>query len=385
MPVPQPEQQPDSQQGSEKPTPNVQHSFDGEVDVLNATFDRRLEIRKALHGLQQDLKKIKDSPIQVTAEVKIRIPGPPDDKEHIYTVSITDRTFDISKFIGKQISRAEPEQVIPPGSTASLNSPTPGHTNGQQTGAATPSNAGESSERPAKRARTDAGNVTPSMSRSAEPARETSGLVRRDDLNARAGEILEYLRKWQEQWAQQGGWMFDNVTRVHTTATDNKAFMVQRMEGIQNVLGQSINAANSTVLNELATANRMLPWLEHCRKTAADLQQEREEKWRSSSASFHDYARKDREAAELRIFERLEQQQRLIESQRKLLVKLAEANGVDDNEHDGDNNGSPKPRRESREESLGAQLTRELNMEASRKDDQTQGASREAIEIEDDA
>lgn len=68
--------------------------------MLNATFDRRLETRKALHGLQQDLKKINDSPIQVTAEVKIRIPGPSDDKEHVYTVSITDRTFDISKFSG---------------------------------------------------------------------------------------------------------------------------------------------------------------------------------------------------------------------------------------------------------------------------------------------
>lgn len=83
MPAIQPEQQPDTQQGSPKSTPNVQHSLDGEVDVLNATFDRRLEIRKALHGLQQDIKKTKDSPIQVTAEVKIRVPGPPDDKEHV--------------------------------------------------------------------------------------------------------------------------------------------------------------------------------------------------------------------------------------------------------------------------------------------------------------
>lgn len=179
--------------------------------------------------------------------------------------------------------------------------------------------------------------------------------------------------------------MSDNITRLHTTATDNKNFMAQRMEGIQNVFGQSINAASATALNELATANRMLSWLEHCRKTAADLQQEREEKWRSSSASVHDSARKDCEAAERRIFEQLEQQQRLIESQRKLLVKVAEANGVDDDDHDAGNTHSLKPGRDSREESLGAQLTRELTMEASRKEDQTQAGSREAIEIQDNA
>lgn len=223
------------------------------------------------------------------------------------------------------------------------------------------------------------------MSRFAEPPRETSGVLRRDDLNARAGDVLEYLRRWQEQWAQQGGWMFDNISQIHTKATDNEAFMMQRMEGVQNVLGQSINAANGTVLNELSTVTRMLPWLEHCRKTAADLQQEREEKWRSSSASFHDSARKDREAAEVRIFEKLEQQQRLIEKQHELLVKVAEANGVDEVDDNGDKDGPRNRGQESREESLGAQLSRELNMAANRTDDQPQGRNRETIEIEDDA
>ena len=174
--------------------------------------------------------------------------------------------------------------------------------------------------------------------------------MRQDDLNARTSEIMEYLRRWQEQWAQQGGWLFDNVTRLHTVATDNKAFIVQRMEGMQNVIGQSINAANGTVLNELATANRHLPWLEQCRKTAADLRQEREEKWRSSSASFHDSARKNREAAELRIIERLDQQQRLIEKQRELLVKVAEVNGIDRHEIDGDRDELPAEDSGSREE-----------------------------------
>ena len=66
-------------------------------------------------------------------------------------------------------------------------------------------------------------------------------------------------------------------------------------------------------------------------------------------------------------------------------MKVAEANGVDDEEPDSDNRDSPQRRAESREESLGAQLTRELNQEAGKKDAQAKGGSREAIEIEDDA
>ena len=76
-----------------------------------------------------------------------------------------------------------------------------------------------------------------------------------------------------------------------------------------------------------------------------------QEKWRSSSATFHDQSRREREAAEKRIDKRLEEQN-------QLLVKLARAQGVD---VEGTDMLSIDSVERSREPSLGAQLTAELN------------------------
>jgi hypothetical protein len=86
--------------------------------------------------------------------------------------------------------------------------------------------------------------------------------------------------------------------------------------------------------------------------------QAREEKWRSSSATFHDTARREREAAEKRIEEKLDKQN-------ELLLKLARASNVKDATNESEQLlGSTDER--SREPSLWAQLTRELNMDAER-------------------
>lgn len=105
------------------------------------------------------------------------------------------------------------------------------------------------------------------------------------------------------------------------------------------------------------TSSPKLRWLEHCRKSNADKVQAREEKWRSSSATFHDQARRDREKAEQRLEARLM-------SQRQLLVQVAEANGIDVDE----NEEQFKHVKDDKEidASLGDQLTAELNQEAKR-------------------
>ncbi|KAK3671439.1 hypothetical protein LTR78_008717 [Recurvomyces mirabilis] len=124
---------------------------------------------------------------------------------------------------------------------------------------------------------------------------------------------------------------------------------------------------------ELANISKLVPWLEHCRKSAADKTQAREEKWRTSSATFHDHARKDRETAEKKLEDELQKQ-------RALLVKIAEASGVDVDEDDDKSQGM-------REASLGAQLSAELDMEARRAEEMlaTQKEQvRETINIDDD-
>lgn len=143
--------------------------------------------------------------------------------------------------------------------------------------------------------------------------------------------------------------LFDTLNTAQQRSTDNETQLLNRVGTAQDVLGQSLNTATVTTMTELANISKLIPWLEHCRQVGADKTQAREEKWRTSSANFHDQSRRDRESAEKRIEEELQRQ-------KALLIRIAEANGIDV-EDDKDR---------SREVSLGAQLTAELSLEASR-------------------
>lgn len=177
--------------------------------------------------------------------------------------------------------------------------------------------------------------------------------------NQDAGELLNYMKNWHEEWTRQGGWLYDTLTRTSNNTTGVRGGVERKMEAVQDVLGQSINASSASTMSELSSITKLIHWLEHCRKTAADKTQAREEKWRSSSATFHDTARREREAAEKRIEKKLDEQN-------ELLMKLARASNVSDGAQGQKSGGSDE---RSREASLGAQLRDELNMEAGRSGD----------------
>lgn len=170
---------------------------------------------------------------------------------------------------------------------------------------------------------------------------------------------MAYLRNWHQEWTQQGGWLYDTLTKTSNATHGMRGPIERKLDSVQDILGQSINASSASTITELGSITKLVHWLEHCRKTSADKVQAREEKWRSSSATFHDQTRREREAAEKRI-------ERKLDEQNELLVKLARANNIDAS---GLGQSSGKSDERSREASLGAQLTAELNMEAGRHGD----------------
>ncbi|KAF2769408.1 hypothetical protein EJ03DRAFT_272339 [Teratosphaeria nubilosa] len=310
----------------------VQHQFDGDVKILNATFDSRMEIRKALANLQHVLQKSEGQTVQVVADIKLRIAGN-DAKEHTYSVTIGNN-FDQAAFQRQASARRARETA------ANADSGTTAVINGQRPASATTIDDDMNETRPPKRARhdsTDDGAVIAS--------RETDALLREalSILKQRSSnETLDFIKQWHTEWVKQGGWLFDTLTRNEKSIKDT-------FNGLQTRISMT---------------------QDHCRKTAADKTQAREEKWRTSSATFHDQSRRDREAAEKKIDDELRRH-------RALLVKIAEANGVDvDDEDDGD---TELGRDEHREESLGAQLTAELNMEANRAEKEKHAMDRGAI------
>lgn len=98
-------------------------------------------------------------------------------------------------------------------------------------------------------------------------------------------EALTILKSWHDEWTRQGGWLFDTLTKSHTTVNGIRGSLEKKMDSVQDVIGQSINAASAGTINELSSITKLIHWLEHCRKTSADKVQAREEKWRSSSAT----------------------------------------------------------------------------------------------------
>ncbi|GIZ38378.1 hypothetical protein CKM354_000179600 [Cercospora kikuchii] len=315
--------------------PSVEHHFNGDGKLLTATADRRTEIRKALVALQQELQRLEGHPVQVTSAIKFNVLGPIP-KEHVYTINVTDAAFNADQFARTRT----PAERLPGGSAAS---PVPAnHVNGRRASVASSlrGNGDDESEgRPTKRARLDGDD------------RRTGSI---SDLSTvqRVDELTNFVKSWHNEWKGQGGWLFDALNGVAKTQKTHKDHFDRKLDTMQDVLGQSINSATATEMAELVSMSKLIPWLEQCRKTNADKVQAREEKWRSSSATFHDHSRREREAAEARIEKRLE-------TQHQILMKLAESNGIDvDEENEDDEKHS--------EASLGAQLTAELNSEAQR-------------------
>lgn len=355
----------------------VQHSFDGDVKILNSTFDRRMEMRKALTGLQHDLQRMEGRPTQIKAEIKLRIGGP-QAKEHNYTVTATSSDFDVDDFL-RQIpgSSIQAPDTAPRAGKALSSSPAPAAASRQQATLAQSTPRPESQKadcdedvveiRPFKKQRPDGETTRPLSSQ--EGSKDSASKAPRD-----SEEIFDFLKQWHGEWVRQGGFLYDQLSTYQPFVQGKISHLEKKMDGVQDVLGQSMNSATANTMSELSNISKLIPWLEHCRKTSADKVQAREEKWRTSSATFHDQTRREREAVEKRIEKKLEEQ-------RRLLVKVARASGIDIEDLDGLNGGGPDG---GPEESLGAQLTAELNMEAERRDESKSDAEHETINIDDD-
>lgn len=328
-----------------QPNLNVRHNFEGDGDVLNATIDKRTILRKTIAALAQDLQRDHGNAVQIQAEIKLQVGGSAP-KEHVYTVSVTGPGFDAAEFAravpsaGKALNRqsngqqSTPERRAPP--SADLDD--------------------EVMEiRPFKRQKMNLEPILPG-SQQQQPASPAQAAL--PAMPNGPDETLAFLRTWHDEWTRQGGWLFDTITKSHTTVNGIRGSVEKKLDAVQDVLGQSMNASSASTMAELGSITKLIHWLEHCRKTSADKVQAREEKWRSSSATFHDSARREREAAEKRIEKKLDEQN-------ELLAKLARINGIDDVL--GRDPGGSEQR--SREESLGAQLTAELNNEAGRSRD----------------
>lgn len=323
----------------------VEHHFTGDRKLLNATIDRRNNLRSALTALHQDLQQLEGHPVQIVATINFNVLSRPP-KSYVYTVDVTDSHFDPDSF-------AATTTTNPP--SATLPAPTDAGSSRSAGAASTSRPRDHADPRPTKRARTD-------QSSTGDGSVSTSAL---STVPQRLDDLHTFMKTWHDEWTRQGGWLFDSINAIGKAQKADLDHVEKKLDTMQDVIGLSINSACATNMTELSNISKLIPWLEHCRKTSADKVHAREEKWRSSSATFHHESRKEREAAEARLEKKLE-------AQRHILIKLAEMNGIDvvdeDEDHeDADHNNVDEEDDEKHSEaSLGAQLTAELNSAAQR-------------------
>jgi hypothetical protein len=308
----------------ENPDPTVE-----DVDSSRPPMDQRVKrIQSALAAFQAELQRIENHPVSVQADIHSNIFGPTTKKLSVSINLGTDKSVE-TKW-SETTTTKENANPPPPDQGGRHPSVASAHTD-------------ESRERPRdlrpnKRARTDREGSGPLQNPNNGSAAEAASL--RDTT-----DVLTYLKVWHEESRRQGGWLFDTLNAIVRAQKDDTRSIERNVAEAQHVLGQSINSAFMSQMTELANIAKLLPWLEQCRKTDADNVRIREERWRTSSATFQDQSRHAREQAEARLESKLEWQ-------RKLLVKLAEANGVDLSEDEDDEKRS--------EASLGEQLAAQL-------------------------
>ena len=140
-----------------------------------------------------------------------------------------------------------------------------------------------------------------------------------DHSTAGTNKLEKIIVDWREQWREQGGWMYDFFKRAHDDEVAKKAWMEHMFKEVETRVGAMMQSYHITASSDFAVKHSQnlvefqrlrddIRWVED-KRAAADTQHDRrEETWRSSSATFHDNAHKNRDAAEKWLIQELKTQ-----------------------------------------------------------------------------
>ncbi|KAL9072947.1 MAG: hypothetical protein Q9157_004919 [Trypethelium eluteriae] len=140
-----------------------------------------------------------------------------------------------------------------------------------------------------------------------------------DHTSAGTTKLERLIVDWREQWREQGGWMYDFFKRAHDDEVAKKAWMERMFKDVESRVGAVMQSYHVTASSDLAVKHSQvlvefqrlkedIRWLDDRRAAANTQHDRREETWRSSSATFHDTAHKNREVSEKWVVQELKAQ-----------------------------------------------------------------------------
>ncbi|KAF1352091.1 hypothetical protein BDV97DRAFT_397140 [Delphinella strobiligena] len=364
--------------------PKVDHFFDGSELIQKSTLDRRMRIRELIIALQND---VQDSigvhaHVEVSADIKINT-SHHETREHMYRVHVqsfptpdnqaakrpssnntaSDDTNFHSARGHSSASDLSPTDRTGIDADANVSAMTSGKPRvGGGFHETSKAQAGVN-PRPNKRPRASG---TSSMDLTAEtlqsaPSRSASfaypqthvkpletsrpafapqvSTTQLRESPTTGEETIVFLEDWRKQWHSQGGWLFDLLTKMSNEEQRQSSIINEKLDSLQSTIPIAHNQLQAG-MREIS--QDMLPWLEKCRKTAGDASQAREEKWRISSANFHDQTRREREAAEKAMLREIRAQSSALNKQMKMVKKLLDAQNLVVNEDGVDDESIPE-------------------------------------------
>lgn len=138
----------------------------------------------------------------------------------------------------------------------------------------------------------------------------------RDDIQEDTSECVNHvqrlLRRFKEEWHEKSKWEYEKLSAIQSAPGHPQ--MPVRGSVERNAMPEAFPSPaldrddhTASVQDFIRRENKLLSsqirWVEECRRVASVEHDKREETWRTSSASFHDRNRQDREAFQARMLQ----------------------------------------------------------------------------------
>ncbi|KAF9731317.1 hypothetical protein PMIN04_007565 [Paraphaeosphaeria minitans] len=133
----------------------------------------------------------------------------------------------------------------------------------------------------------------------------------RDDIQEDTSESVNHvqrlLRRFKEEWHEKSTWDFAQAAKNQNARPSRRSIDGNGTTPAAAFPSPGANQDDDDITvpdlirQESKLISSQIKWVEDCRRLAADAHGKREENWRTSSASFHDKARQERESFQGRL------------------------------------------------------------------------------------
>jgi hypothetical protein len=133
-----------------------------------------------------------------------------------------------------------------------------------------------------------------------------------EDTTECVNHVQKLLRRFKEEWHEKSKWEYEKLSALQSGPAQPQMPVRSSTSVERNTMPEAFPSPSMDrddhmtplqdfIRREAKLLSTQIKWVEDCRRIASDAHDKREETWRTSSASFHDRNRQDREAFQARM------------------------------------------------------------------------------------